>query len=79
MCPKCTAKSLLFNAAYDNELGKSLINMNISVHDIKDNLLIRGASSAQTRAASQPTEQIYLEMSLSASQRLNCTVLSGER
>ena len=78
MCPKCTAKILLFIAAYDNELGKSQSNMNISGHDNKDkNPVVQGASSAQTRAASQQTEQTYLETSLSANRCLDCTVLSG--
>ena len=36
MCLKCTAKILLFIAAYDNEQGKSQSNMNISGHENKD-------------------------------------------
>ena len=74
MCPKCTEKILLFITAYDNELGKSQSNMNISGHDNKDKSS-RPGSVLSTSPSSKPAEQ---KTSLSAIRCLDCTVLYGE-
>ena len=56
MCPKYTAKILLLIAAYDNELGKSQSNMNISGHDNKDKSS-RPGSVLSTNPSSKPANR----------------------
>ena len=56
MCPKYTAKILLLIAAYDNELGKSQSNMNISGHDNKDKSS-RPGSVFSTNPSSKPANR----------------------
>ena len=56
MCPKCTAKILLFIAAYDNELRKSHPNMNISGHNNKDKSS-RPESVLSTNPSSKPANR----------------------